>query len=91
MEEIITTKIKLPKSIDTHIKSLTNSRYNYNDRLRVWLATGLFVEKEISLAEAAELAGMSLYEYITYLKLKGVPAYEYTEEEFEMDKKFIRR
>jgi len=90
MEKLKTTRIKIPKEIEARIQSLTNDQYTFDKRLRVALATGLFVEKEISLAEAANLAGMELFEYTTFLKLKGVPAYEYTKEELDVDEKFIK-
>ncbi|MFQ5707225.1 MAG: UPF0175 family protein [bacterium] len=90
MTKLTTAKVKLPKEVEACIKSLTNNQYSFDDRIRIAIATGLFVEKEITLAQAAKLAGMSLYEYLVYLRLKGVSAHEYTEAEFEMDKEFVR-
>jgi predicted HTH domain antitoxin len=90
MEKLKTTKIKIPREIEARLQSLANDQYTFDKRLRVALATGLFVEREISLAEAAKLAGMDLYEYMMFLKLKGIPAYEYTNKELEYDQKFIK-
>jgi predicted HTH domain antitoxin len=59
------------------------------ERVRIPLAVGLFVEGAISLAKAAELAGQSRYAFAMMLKARGVPAYVYTQTEYEQDIAFL--
>jgi predicted HTH domain antitoxin len=54
-------------------------------KLKIVLSVGLFVEKEVTLARAAELAGKSIQEFIEILNLKGIPWGEYTEEHLRQD------
>jgi predicted HTH domain antitoxin len=49
------------------------------------LAIGLFVEKRITLARAAELAGKSIGEFVKILTRYNIPWLEYTEEQERQD------
>lgn len=53
--------------------------------MKTLLAVGLFIEKQVTLARAAELAGMSLSDFIDMLAEKDIPWIEYTEEDKKMD------
>jgi len=54
-------------------------------------AIARFIEKEVSLARAAYLAGVSLGEMIDILRSRGIPWVEYTEEAMRMDDEAISR
>ena len=58
-------------------------------KLKMALAILLFQERSISLGKATELAEMSRGRFIEVLKEHGIPAYEYSEKDFEKDKQMI--
>lgn len=51
----------------------------------------LYVAKQVSLSKAAELAGMTIWEFIDVLKSHCIPWGEYTEESAAMDGKVIQK
>ncbi|RNB76700.1 hypothetical protein EDM52_02040 [Brevibacillus invocatus] len=53
--------------------------------------TWLFLEKKVTLARAAELAGKSLSDFIDYLSDCGIAWMEYTEEDRRLDDQTISR
>jgi predicted HTH domain antitoxin len=58
------------------------------ERITSLLAIGLYAEGAITLARAASLARMTRFEFALYLKQIGLPAYEYTQDEYEEDLAF---
>lgn len=56
-----------------------------NDNVRISIAISLFISKTVSLARAAEIAELSLNDYIYILKQKKIPWGEYTEEDAIQD------
>lgn len=54
------------------------------------IAISLFVAKSVSLARAAEIAKLSLNDFIYTLKLKNIPWGEYTEEDIIEDEIAIK-
>lgn len=60
-------------------------------KLKIALAIILFQERSISLGKAVELAEMSRARFIELLGEYGLPAYIYTEEDFEKDQQVIAR
>ena len=54
-------------------------------KMKFVLSVGLFVEKEITLARAAELAEKNLPDFIEILELKGISWAEYSEEHLKQD------
>ena len=57
--------------------------------MRQTMAIGLFVDGAISLAKAADMAGLTRYEFAALLKDRGLTAYEYTEAAYQEDLAFI--
>jgi len=55
------------------------------------LAIELFAEGRLALGKAARLADMSLAHFMAFLATRGVPAFEYTEEDLATDLRTIRR
>ena len=55
----------------------TSLGQNLENKIKVLLSIGLFVEKEVTLARASELADKSIEEFIDILSLKGIPWMRY--------------
>jgi predicted HTH domain antitoxin len=68
-------------------KSESNSSLNEN--IETSLALGAFIEKRVTLARAAELAGKDLSEFIKILSKYDIPWMEYTEETFKEDQETL--
>ncbi len=60
-------------------------------RARLVLAIGLFQEDDLSIGQAAEIAGLPYRAFVDALAERGIPAYTYTEEMLEEDIAFVRR
>jgi predicted HTH domain antitoxin len=60
-------------------------------KLKTALAILLFQEKSISLGKATELAEMSRVRFMEVLKEHGMPAYEYSDKDFERDQQAIKK
>ena len=56
-----------------------------DEKLRLSLAIGLFLDKSITLEKAAELAGKYLANFIDILTSRNIPWMEYTQQHVEED------
>lgn len=81
-------QVNLPKEFLPLIDSLEGE--NLDAKVKVSLALGLFVNKQVTLARAAELSGKSLGEFIDLLRSKNIPWMEYTEEHLKDDDRAIQ-
>ncbi len=63
---------------------------NLDDKLRLTLSIGLFVERIISLERASELSGKTLNEFIDILNTKKIAWNEYTAEHIKHDDEAIK-
>lgn len=81
-------QINLPKEFLPLIDALEGP--NLDAKVKISLALGLFVEKQVTLARAAELSGKSLSEFIELLRSKNIPWMEYEEEHLKDDERAIR-
>lgn len=88
MSETTTLAIDLPLDLATAIRAQKPADMTDQERIKLALAIGLFVERAISLAKAARLAGMTRYEFALLLRRRGIPAYEYTESDYQEDLAF---
>ena len=61
------------------------SEINLTHRIQIILAVGLFLEKKVTLARAAELARKSLGEFVEILSERGIAWKEYTDEDKRLD------
>ena len=61
------------------------SEININHRVQIILAIGLFLEKKVTLARAAELSEKSLGEFVDILSERGIAWMEYTDEDKHLD------
>ena len=85
-----TETVKLDKDIAMFINRLAFLGENLEERVNVSLAIGLFVEKQVSLAKAAELSNKILPEFMDILKKINLPWCDYTEEMKKADDLAIR-
>lgn len=60
-------------------------------RARLLLAVGLFQEDDLTVGQAADIAGVPYREFIDALAERGIPAYTYTDEMLDEDLAFVRR
>lgn len=67
------------------IVSMLNGGKTIDEKVNVSIAVGLFAGKMVTLARAAELAKLSLAEFMDVLKDRGIPWGEYTEDQERMD------
>ncbi|NOX61773.1 MAG: UPF0175 family protein [Chloroflexi bacterium] len=84
-----TIELSLPADVAAALWSHVRGEINREERVKSVLAIGLFAEGAISLARAASLARMNRFEFAMHLKRIGLPAYEYTQTEYEEDLAFI--
>ena len=61
------------------------------DKLRVSLSIGLFVERVISLEKASELSGKTMSQFVEILISKNIPWNEYTQAHLAQDESAIRK
>jgi predicted HTH domain antitoxin len=80
-----TIALSLPEDVTTALWGRKRSETGKQERIKTLIAVGLFAEGAISLAKASTLAGVNRYEFALLLKQMGLPAYPYTESEFEED------
>lgn len=81
-------QVNVPKEFLPLIDALEGP--NLDAKVKVSLALGLFVNKQVTLARAAELSGKSLGEFIDLLRSRDIPWMEYTEEHLKEDERAIQ-
>ena len=89
MEQGTLVELHVPLDILAALRARQRASRSDEERLKTPLAVGLFADGTISLAKAARLAGMTRYEFAALLKTLGLPAYEYTQEEYREDLDFL--
>lgn len=81
-------QINVPKEFYPLLDELEGP--NLDAKAKISLALGLFVNGQVTLARAAQLAGKSLSEFIDLLRSKNIPWMEYTEEHLKDDEQVIK-
>ena len=56
-----------------------------DEKVTLSLAMGMFLSRQVTLAKAAELAQLSIWDFIDVLNAQGVSWGEYTEDSFLQD------
>jgi predicted HTH domain antitoxin len=84
-----TVIMQVPADILLEIDSLPIEGKTLEEKLKLSLAIGLFVSKDISLAKAAQLAEKPIDRFIEILGSINIPAVEYSEEIYRDDLSFI--
>lgn len=82
--------IRLPQEIIRILDKSVNGK-NVDEKVRLSLAIGMFVDRTVTLERAAELAGKPLSNFIDILRIKKIPWMEYTTEHFEEDELAIQK
>ena len=85
-----TVAVSIPPDIYAELGNMPAYYGKLKQKLQLSLAIGMFVSKEISLARAAEYAGMALVDFMDLLRNLGVPIVDYPEEMFEDDLAFAK-
>jgi predicted HTH domain antitoxin len=81
--------VRLPNEIIRILDKSVNGK-NIDEKVRLSLAIGMFVDRTVTLERAAELAGKPLANFIDILRSKKVPWMEYTEGHLEEDEQAIQ-
>ncbi|KXH82101.1 hypothetical protein AU377_06870 [Sporosarcina sp. HYO08] len=81
-------QVNLPKSFLPFINHASGE--SIDAKVKQSLAIGMFIEKQVTLARAAELADSSLVDFIDLLQSKNIPWLEYTQEHLEDDHRAIQ-
>lgn len=82
-------QVNLPTDFFPLIDSLEGA--NIDHKVKVSLAIGLFIEKQVTLAKAAELSGKTLGEFIDLLRSKQISWIDYTGEHLKDDEQAIQQ
>lgn len=78
--ETMTLEITVPKDL---LSILGFSKSRAVQAIKEFSVLGLYLERRISSGKAAELLGMGKREFISLLARKGIPYFDYTDEELE--------
>ncbi len=84
MSKQVEVKVKVPSDV----AALVRPR-KLEDELRLLVALELYREGRVSLGKAAEVAGLSLREFLYELRVRGIPL-NYDLEELEEDLKVVK-
>jgi predicted HTH domain antitoxin len=88
MEQLL-FQIKLPEEFMPFLDKINGN--SIEKKIQVSLAINLYINKTVSLAKAAELAGETLTDFIEILKEQDIPWGEYTQEHKNQDDKVIKK
>ncbi|MGL4344904.1 MAG: UPF0175 family protein [Cellulosilyticaceae bacterium] len=80
--------LALPTDVIELLEDLGHSK-SPDKNIKIAIGTALFASKAVSLARAAEIAEVTLAEFINILSHKNIAWNEYTEYEMDMDMTFI--
>jgi len=89
--ELEKVEVSLPKGLLLLLRSDKLHRMGINEKIRLATAIDLFTEGKVSMAKASDIAGMHRYDFAVLLNSRGIPAYEYTEIEYEEDQEAIAK
>jgi len=78
--ETTTLEITVPKDL---LSMLGFSKSKAVEAIKEFLVLGLYLERRISSGKAGELLGMGKREFVNLLARKGIPYFDYTDEELE--------
>ena len=85
-----TVAVNMPPDLYAELRSVPSFHGKLKKKLQLDLAVGMFVSKEVSLARAAEYAGMPLTDFSEMLSGFGVPVIDYTEDMLADDLAFVK-
>ncbi|MCE4599455.1 MAG: UPF0175 family protein [Desulfurococcales archaeon] len=71
----------MPREVVVRVKVPSHYVGDVEKEVRLAYAVDLFLRGIVSVERAAELAGMSLYDFLVELRRRGIQAYSYSDEE----------
>jgi len=77
-------QVALPNELMPFILQIKDGKTT-DEKVTISLAIGMFLSKQVTLAQAAELAKKSIWDFTDVLKSLGIPWGEYTEMELAKD------
>ena len=80
-----TLTMNLPKELEPTLKAAGYTAQRLTDEALRSLATALFVRKVLSVEQAAQLARMSLWDFIRFLGAQGIAVADYDAEEAQTE------
>lgn len=88
--EMVKVEVDIPKDTYSTMKVMGfSTKEMIVQELKEATAIDLFKKKVFSLGKAAQLAGMPQADFRGLLRKNQIPAFEYTEEHWEQDKRSI--
>ena len=87
----IRTTIDLPENLYLSLSAFGLTQEILARESRKLLAMKFFREKLLSFGKAAELAGLSKWEFIDYLGENGIPVIDYDEQELDREVEAVER
>jgi predicted HTH domain antitoxin len=83
MKTVLT--VDLPKELEATLRAAGYTHQRLSEEALQHLSAALFGRKVLSLGQAAQLAKMSLWEFIPFLGKQGIVVADYDEEEAQME------
>lgn len=80
--QTVSLKLEVPSEL---LALLRKSRQEMEREAQVWFALELFRQRKVSAGKAAELAGVSLEEFMDISRQHGIEWASYTDEELEAE------
>ena len=80
--QTVSLKLEFPAEL---LALLRKSRREMERDAQIWIALELFRQRKVSAGKAAELAGLSLSEFMDISRQYGVAWVSYTDEELEAE------
>ena len=77
-------QVSLPNELMPFIMQLKDGN-TADEKVTLSLAIAMFLSKQVTLAKAAELAKINIWEFVDALKSLGISWGEYSEESYLMD------
>ena len=77
--------IDLSEELERTLKAAGYTPQSLSEEARRYLAAVLFVRKVLSLEQAAQLAQMSLWDFIPFLGGEGIAVADYDEQEIQRE------
>ncbi len=89
--ETVELKLKLPKELLSILEINGLGKEQLTKEVREVLALHLFRVRKLSFGRAAELAGLSKWEFMDRTRKEKIPLSDYTPEELEKESKAIKK
>ena len=80
--EMLSVQVKLPSDL---LSLLRLSEQDLQEEVQQWVALELFRTRKISAGKAAQIADMSLYEFMDLTRQHDVDWIDYTDDELESE------